>query len=186
MSEPKIHDVETAPEQARPVLEAVAQQLGFVPNVIGLMAEAPAAAKAYAALSEAFSESSLSPVEQQTVLLAAAFENRCDYCMAAHSWGFKGSGGGDEDLKAIRAGQPMPTDRLEALRRFAGTVVARRGWLSDGDLDRFLEAGFERSHALEVLVGVAQKTLSNYTNHIFDTPLDEGLREFRWEAPADD
>jgi hypothetical protein len=44
-----------------------------------------------------------------------------------------------------------------------------------------LRAGSTKEQVLEVLVGVAMKTLSNYTNHIAHTPLDKQLEPFAWE-----
>jgi len=37
---------------------------------------------------------------------------------------------------------------------------------------------------LEVVLGVAFKTLSNYTNHIIHTPLDTAFQAEAWEEPA--
>ena len=76
---------ETAPEAVGPVLEHVEQVFGFVPNLMGTFANAPAAAKGYHALIVEFSKSSLTPQEQQLVLLATSVENQGQYCTLAHS-----------------------------------------------------------------------------------------------------
>jgi hypothetical protein len=34
---------------------------------------------------------------------------------------------------------------------------------------------------LELIVGIAQKTISNYVNHIAKTPLDESVKPFAWK-----
>ena len=44
----KIHTKETAPEASRTTLEAVEKTYGFVPNFYGVLAESPAALRAYA------------------------------------------------------------------------------------------------------------------------------------------
>ncbi len=51
------------------------------------------------------------------------------------------------------------------------------------EIDAFLAAGFEREQVLDVRVGVAYKTLSNYTNHLAGTPLDGAFAVFAWEPP---
>ena len=61
-------------------------------------------------------------------------------------------------------------------------IIDKRGWVDDADVQAFLDAGYEISHALDILVGVAQKTLSNFTNHLAKTPLDDAFAEVAWEA----
>lgn len=178
-----IHDAESAPDDAREAIQAAQDGFGFVPNLIGVMAEAPNVAKGYLALHQNLSASSLSPVEQQIVLLTVSFENRCGYCMAAHSGGGKQAGMEDATLDALRNGGAIPDARHEALRRFTRAVVRERGWVDDSDVEAFLDAGYDRRQLFEVLLGVSMKTLSNYVNHIAETPLDEPLSDFAWSAP---
>ena len=45
-----VHTIDTAPDQSRPLLEGAKQAFGFVPNLIGVLAESPAAAEGYLAL----------------------------------------------------------------------------------------------------------------------------------------
>jgi alkylhydroperoxidase family enzyme len=44
--------------------------------------------------------------------------------------------------------------------------------VSDDDLESFKNAGFTDTHAAEITVIIAQKTLSNFFNHINATDLD--------------
>jgi uncharacterized peroxidase-related enzyme len=183
MTDFPVHDRETAPDAADS-MDAAEEAFGFVPNLIGVMAEAPVVAATYLKLGEMLEKTSFSPVEQELILLAASAENRCDYCVAAHTGGVASAGGDDATVEALRNGEPLPDARLQALRRFVQAVVRERGWVDDAEVERFREAGFDRGQVLELLVGVAMKTLSNYTNHMADTPLDEALTPLRWEAPA--
>jgi alkylhydroperoxidase family enzyme len=75
-------------------------------------------------------------------------------------------------ISALRNGTAIPDFTLEALHRFATLVVKNRGWVSDGDTDAFIAAGYTRRNVLEVILGVATKVMSNYTNHIVHTQLD--------------
>lgn len=54
--------------------------------------------------------------------------------------------------------------------------------MNEIDLQAFLNAGYESKHVLDILVGVAQKTMSNFTNHIAKTPLDGAFTEVAWKA----
>jgi uncharacterized peroxidase-related enzyme len=182
MSDYKVYTAEDAPEKSRPILDQAQKSFGFVPNLFGILAESPSALEGYAAIGNAFSKSSLSPVEQQVVLLTTSFENGCTYCMAAHSAVAAMVKAGDDVVQALRDGDSIPDQRLEALRSFTRRIVEKRGWLSQEDLRSFLDAGFTKEQVLEVITGVAQKTLSNYTNHIAHTQLDETFQPFSWEA----
>lgn len=180
----QVHTKDTAPEGARETLEAIEQKYGFVPNIFGVMAEAPALLKAYATMQGILGETTLTPVEQQVVLLAVSNFHQCTYCMAAHSTVAKKSDAPDAVVQALREGRPLPDEKLEALRRLAVEIVETRGWPSDAALEAFLAAGYGKAQVLEVIVGVAMKTLSNFTNHLADTPTDEVFEAHRWERPA--
>ena len=176
-----IHTPDSAPEAARDTLHAVRQKFGFVPNLLGELAAAPSALKAYVTLNDLLAGSSLRPVEHQLVLIAASIANGCTYCVAAHTAGLKSAGLADDQIEALREGRPLADPRLQALRTLTTAIVERRGRISERDLQLFLDAGFTREQVLEVLVGVAMKTLSNYTNHIAETPIDAQLQPFAWE-----
>ncbi len=173
--------IDSAPEQARPLLEKAKQNYGFVPNLLGVMAHAPATLEAYMTLSGLFDQTSLSPTERQVVLLAISAENQCTYCVAAHTVIAQMQKVDTDVVEAIRNGEPIPDDKLEALRRFAVEVVTTRGWPSDEARQAFHDAGYSEAHVLEVILGVGMKTLSNYTNHAAETPLDEAFSDAAWE-----
>jgi uncharacterized peroxidase-related enzyme len=184
MSDFTLHAADTASESGREALGRAEKGFGFAPNLIRILADAPPAAHAYLDLGARFGATSLTPGEQQVVLLTTSFENGCDYCMAAHSM-VAGMVGLDADtLAALRDGSDLPDARLDALRTFTRTVVRDRGRVSSDDLRGFLGAGFTRANVLEVLTGVAMKTLSNYTNHLAETPLDAAFEAQRWAPPV--
>jgi uncharacterized peroxidase-related enzyme len=176
-----IHTAETAPDAARPLLQGARSKLGFVPNLYAALAESPAALSAYLTLSDLLGETSFTPTEQQVLALAVSAENQCGYCMAAHSTIARHMvqvPGAIVD--ALRDGRALEDSRLEALRRFAQTVVADRGEVRGRPLEAFLAAGFSHQQAIEVVLGVAMKTLSNYANHLFDTPVDAAFKGETW------
>ena len=175
------HTLESAPEGARETVAAMQKSIGFLPNLIGTMAGAPSLVKAYAAVAAAFGETSLSAVEQQVVLLTVSELNECRYCMAAHSGLAKAAGISESDLEALRGGRTLETSKLEALRLFTRAMVESRGWASEQDIDAFLAAGFTATQILEVIVGIAMKTMSNFTNHVANVPLDPQLKAFEWQ-----
>ena len=182
MSILSIHSPETAPEASRPFLEATKKRFGFSPNIAGALAESPAALEGYLTLARLFAGTSFSPVERQIVLIAASVVNGCAYCVAAHSTMAAGERVAEDVIAALRDGEPIADARLEALRRFVEILVEKRGWASDREVQSFIAAGFSRRQVVEVLLGITQKTLSNYVNHLADTPLDDAFAPRQWAA----
>lgn len=175
-----LHSPETAPEAARTPLAQASEKFGRVPNLLAAMAESPALLNGYLAVASAFRGSSLSPLEQHVVLQTVNATNTCHYCTAAHSAVAIGVTRIDPALDAaLRELRPLADPRLEALRRFAHAVTERRGWADDDEVDAFLDAGYTRAQLLEVVLGVGQKTISNYVNHLIGTPLDAAFAGFR-------
>ncbi len=181
----KVHTIESAPEASRSTLERAQKTLGFVPNLYGVMAESPAMLEAYATLGATYDRlTSFTATERQVVLLTTIFENECDYCMAAHSTIAGMQNIPDDVVQALRSGEPIPDARLEALSDFARKVVRERGWVSETDVQAFLDAGFTRAQVLEVVLGIGMKILSNYANHIARTPVDETFQANAWISPS--
>lgn len=180
------HTLDTASPEGRKVLEKVQGAYGFIPNLLGNMVEAPATAKAYLALGELLGETSFSATEQQVIMLAVSRYNGCTYCLGAHSAISLMQNVPADVVASIRNDEPMADPKLEALRRFTTRVVDQRGWLSVEDTGEFLAAGYDKQQILEVVLGVAMKTISNYTNHIAGTELDEAFASQAWKAPASD
>lgn len=51
-------------------------------------------------------------------------------------------------------------------------------------MQAFLDAGFTKRQMLEVILGVSQKVMSNYTNHLANTPVDAPFRTFDRQKAA--
>ena len=180
-----IHTHETAPAASKPVLDKLQKAIGFVPGLYGVLAEAPKAIEAYDTLSRLFRSTSLTTTEQHVVLLTINYENDCGYCMPAHTGLAKMDGVPDDVIEALRNGTPIADPKLQALRTFTVHVVNKRGWLADADVQTFVDAGYTQQQILEVIVGMSYKVISNYTNHIAETPVDVAFKKFAWQKPAD-
>ncbi len=179
-----IHDAASAPPAARPILEQSESAFGFLPNLLGGMASAPALLEGYVALAGVFEKTSLSAAQRQTILLAVSRANECDYCMAAHSTIARMQGMDAGTVAALRDDDALPDPRQEALRLFTWKLVTQRGWATAEDQAQFLAAGYTQQQLLEVVLGVGLKTLSNYFNHLAKTPLDDAFADERWTPPT--
>jgi uncharacterized peroxidase-related enzyme len=184
MSNFEVHTKDTASSESAELLSNAERAFGFVPNLLGVMAESPAILKAYLTIGQIFDESSFSPTERQVVILAASRFNECRYCIAAHSVIAGLQKVPAEVIEAIRNDQSIADSKLEALRSFTTITVEKRGWVSDADIAVFLSAGYSKAQLLEVILGIGFKTLSNYVNHIADTPLDNAFAAQAWAPEA--
>ncbi len=184
MSEFTVHSIDTAPEGAKESLAASQKSVGFIPNLHGVMAEQPALLEAYKAMTGLSAKTGLSPTEQQVVFQTSNFENGCTYCVAAHSVISDGQKVPAEITEALRAGTDLPDPKLNALAVYTRKTVTGRGWVSQEDRQAFYDAGYSQADALAVIVLVSMKVLSNYTNHIAETPLDAAFQPRAWEKPA--
>ena len=186
LSEYKISLPSLTPESTeghgRDVLTKAKAQTGFIPNMYARMANSPGLLETYLQGYAAFrKESGLSSEEQEVIFLVISRENGCEYCMAAHSTlADIMSGVAPEVTDAIRNGTPISDFKLAALAEFTSVMFQTRGLPTEESVQSFLKAGFSERHILEIVLALAVKTLSNYSNHLFHTPLDEKFAARAW------
>ncbi len=178
-----VHTRDTASAKSAESLLNAEKAFGFIPNLVGILAESPAALNGYLTLGQIFDESSFSPTERQVVILATSRFNECRYCVAAHSVVADLQEVPADVIEAIRSDQPIADSKLQALRTFTTAVVEARGWVTEDETAAFLAAGYSKAQILEVILGISFKTLSNYVDHVADTPLDEAFAPKAW-APV--
>jgi AhpD family alkylhydroperoxidase len=176
----QVHSAESAPAGARSAIAKIVESWGFLPNLARVMAGSPAALElllsGYGALS---AKSTLSPAEQQLISIVASRENDCAYCVAAHSTLALGTGLSPSVLAAARQGSPIEDPRLNALQTTTAQLVRKRGWLDADTKNAFSDAGYQPEQLFEVVGWVALKLLTNYTNHLAETPVDS-----QWSGQA--
>lgn len=179
-----LHDAATAPAGSAEILNGVQAAWGFVPNLHRALAESPAALEAYTTLWGIAEKTRFSPIERNVAYLSIIFENECRYCMAGHTNLSKMAHVEAEHITAIREGRSISDPKLEALRRFAALVTSNRGVVSDTEVTAFKAAGYDNAAILDVLVLASTKLISNYANHLVDTPLDDFMKGAEWTPPG--
>jgi AhpD family alkylhydroperoxidase len=183
MSMFQIHSAMTAPAASKPLLEQTKKNLGMIPNLERVMAESPALLEGYVHLWELFDTTSLSPIERQVVYQTANFENQCEYCVPWHTKLAQMVGIEPSEIEALRQGAELEDPKLESLRQFTKSLILNRGKIAEVELKSFFAVGYSAQQALEVILGIAVKTMSNYTNSIAGTPLDNAVENLRWKKP---
>ena len=175
-----LHTLESAPEASRPMVARAIANNGFLPNLIGVLANAPVALETYLAVGEINGRASLSLPEREVVQITAARLHGCDFCVAGHSaLATKKAGLGAATVVALQRGEPTGQARLDALQAFTAAVIASRGAVADEALGAFLAAGFTQAQALEVVLGVSLATLCNFANVLAQSPVNPQLEAFR-------
>ena len=176
-----LHTFETAPAESQPVLEAAKAQLGMVPNLFYVMAEAPSLLEGYLAMHNLAVKNSFDGSETTVIWQTINVDYGCHYCVPQHTAIGRMMGVSDEVTAALRNETPLPDAKLEALRSFTLAMVHSKGRVSQDELGAFFEAGYSKRHVLEIVQMIAHKVMSNYTNHLAQTPLDPMLGPLAWE-----
>ena len=172
-----VHTVETAPEAAKPRIEAALKNNGFIPNLIGVLANAPEALAFYQEVGKLNAANSLTPGEVEVIQIIAARTNECGFCVAGHTkLATLKKLLSEQSIKAARALAAGEFDdaKLGALAAFTQAVMAKKGEVSDAELD----AGYNQQQAVEVVMGVALATLCNYVNNVAQTEINPELQAF--------
>ncbi len=181
-----IHTADTAPEGSKAAINWYAENFGIVPNLAGILAESPALLNAYwETQKNLLGQAALTPQEINIVQTSVAHANACQYCVAGHTAFGKMEvfGNTDEQLNAVRADKTFEDSKMEALRAFTLLVLRNQGRMATSQLQSFIDAGFSRQAALDVVACIAAKVMSNYANQIALTPVDEAFAPLAVDLP---
>jgi alkylhydroperoxidase family enzyme len=182
MSTYRIHTIESAPEKSKPALQDLQKAFGFIPNLVGAMAESPVLISALVPVFHEVHSGSFSESEIQVVLLTNAVTNSATWPVALHSKLALDAGVTADDVQAIRARRAPKDARLAALSGLARVMIEKRGHLEERDIAAFREAGFGRELVLELITIVAASAITNYTASITKPALEAALQPHAWSA----
>ena len=175
-----VHTMESAPEQSRASLEALQGAFGMLPNIAGAMSTSPVLIGSLVALFQKVHGGTFSEEQIQILLLTNAVTNACAWAVAFHSVLALKEGVEPADVQAIRERRAPRNPKNAALAVLARTLIEKRGQLDDLDVSRFLQAGFDKSHLLEVIGVVAASTITNYTGNVTRPPLEAAFEAYAW------
>ena len=162
---------DTATGQAQHLLQGVQKKLGFAPNIMRTMANAPAVLQGYLDFSAALSKGRLSAKFREKIALIVSEANSCGYCLAAHSAIGQSVGLSEEAIRDSRQGESTDTKEAVALA-FTRNLVTQRGWATDEEVAKLHRAGFSDGDIAEVIANIALTLFTNYFNHVAGTEID--------------
>lgn len=171
MSRIELVDPKQAEGKQKELLDGIQKKLGMTPNIMRSLATSPAALQAYLGFSGALAEGKLDAKVREQIALTVAEANGCDYCLAAHSAVGGMVGLSKDEIYDARLGTSSD-GRIAAALRFARTIVEKRGWVGNEDLETVRNAGFDDGEISEIVANVAFNTFTNYFNHVAETPID--------------
>jgi AhpD family alkylhydroperoxidase len=177
-----VHTLESAPTQSKPFLQMLEQAFGMIPNVAGAMSTSPVLIGSLVGLFQKVHGGSFSEEQIQILLLTNAVTNGCTWAVAFHTSLALKAGVEPGDVQAIRDCGAPQDPKSAALSVLARTLIETRGRLDQQDVSRFLQAGFEKAHLLEVIAVVAASTITNYTGNLTDPPVEAAFQDCAWIA----
>lgn len=178
MTDFTLYTQDNAPDEAKPLLKDSVAAFGMLPNLHAVMAEAPTLLKGYQVLHELFQNTSFNAEELTVVWQSINVEHNCHYCVPAHS-GIAAAMKVDQDIvDALVNKTPLSNDKLETLRETTLAMTRERGVISDEQIEKFFAVGYGQQQLLEIILGLSQKVMSNYTNHLAQTPVDDAFKKY--------
>lgn len=179
MSRLTIQTLDTVQDDAKERLANVKKNNGFIPNLIGVLANAPTALETYQVVGAINGRNSFSAAEREVIQITAAARNGCGFCVAGHTAIARKKLAMPEDIiEALRGTKALSDPKLNALAQFTLAVMEHKGQVADEELADFLAAGYTQQNALEVVLGVSLATLCNYANNLAKTPINAELQPF--------
>jgi alkylhydroperoxidase family enzyme len=173
-----LHTIETAPKDSKPQLEGSIKDFGMIPNLHAVMAEAPKVLEAYKTLHQLFQASSFNNEELTVIWQTINVEHNCHYCIPAHAAIAHMMNIDPAISTAIRNGTVLENEKLEVLHETTLALVRDRGLVSDDVVTNFYAQGYGKQQMLEIILGISQKVMSNYVNHLSNTPVDKMFETF--------
>ncbi|MDF5394172.1 carboxymuconolactone decarboxylase family protein, partial [Vibrio parahaemolyticus] len=132
----------------------------------------------YQVVHELFQQTSFNAEELTVVWQTINVEHGCHYCVPAHSAIAASMKVDQEIVDALVNQTPLADEKLETLRETTLQMVRQRGVVEESQIEKFFAAGYGQQQLLEIVLGLAQKVMSNYTNHLADTPVDAPFKKF--------
>jgi len=157
--------------KSRELLDHLQKTLGMTPNFYRILANSPAALKAYLDFTAAMGAGRLSERLRHRIALTVSERNGCEYCVAAYSALGRTVGMAEEDIMDSRLGR-SPSRMEEAAMQFAQVIHKAHGVVSDEALARVRRAGYSDEEITEIIALVVLTLFTNYINLAAGTRLD--------------
>ncbi|MBF0123271.1 MAG: carboxymuconolactone decarboxylase family protein [Candidatus Omnitrophica bacterium] len=163
--------LETASFDQKKILEGIKAKMGKVPNIYATIVHSPTTLEAMMGYSVGLKKGVLTPQEIESIALAVAQKNSCDYCLAAHTLMGKAAGLSPEDMLLARK-EAAADPKRQVLVKLAVEITETKGRPTHKSLEAFRKAGYSDAALVEVVAWVTFNIFTNYINHVAETEID--------------
>ncbi len=172
---------EQANAEQKELYLAIESQLGMVPNFLKIFANSPAALRAFLGLHGIANEGSLTPSIKESIALALAEQNACQYCVSAHSAIGRKVGLSNEEIDANRSGSSLDSKTSIAVK-FARSLAKNNGAVNTAELLEVREASFSDADIVEIITHVGMNVLTNILGKASRVEIDFPKVELKYES----
>jgi uncharacterized peroxidase-related enzyme len=131
-----------------------------VPNFLRVLANSPAALRAFLGLHTIAGEGSLDAQTRERIALTLAQKNACQYCVSAHTAIGRKAGLNGVEIEANRAGGSQDAKAAAAVK-FARALAEHHGEVTTAEILEVRNAGYSESDLVEIITHVGMNTLTN-------------------------
>lgn len=181
MSRISIVEVASANPEQLEARAAIKKAWGRVPNIGEVIALSLPLTRAILDFDDALGAGTFRDDSAELLAIAVSEQNRCAYCLSAHSAAGRAAGVASADVATARTGS-VTDPKMTAALTFAQGVVRGRGHVTDDALAAVREAGWSDVDIVEIVGHVIATTLSNYLHHLSNVPIDYPLVTFAHDA----
>ena len=178
MSRFNVHDDESAPEGSVPILKGVLASAGQLPNFLGVLANSPAALRAYARFRSELRQSALPRRTLERISLALAEHYGSKPGIVLHSRTARAEGIGLDEIMAAREWRSSD-EREQALLAFLHELVLGTSPMPAHFLEEARERDWTDEQILEAIAFVSLQSFTAMVNIAGDVPVDGSAEESR-------
>jgi uncharacterized peroxidase-related enzyme len=160
MSRLNVINSENANAEQKALLDGIQSRLGMVPNFLKVLANSPAALRAFLGLHGISREGSLDAQTRERIALALAQQNSCQYCLSAHTAIGRKAGLDGIEIQANRAGTSQDAKAAAAVK-FARALGKHNGEVTTAEILDVRNAGYNDAEIVEIITHVGMNILTN-------------------------
>ena len=178
MSRFPIHDDLTAPPESLPILKGASSAAGQLPNLLGVLAGAPAALKAYTRCRAELRHGHLPRHSAERIGLAVAASLRSTPGISQHERTARAAGLGIDEITAARS-WTSSDEREAAMLRYLRPLAEQHGSHPVHLHEEAREAGWSDEQLLEAIALVSMESFTAMINLAGEIPVDGSVEETR-------
>jgi uncharacterized peroxidase-related enzyme len=171
------------PAESQEMLNAIAKQLRFVPNLYRTASISPNALTGLINFRTAISGA----LDMQTltrIALVVSQVNECQYCLSLHTYLGKNYGGLSPTEMALNRQGTSGNAKAKTLVAFVQKVMRIGGKVADEDLQSMRDGGYNDAQIVEIVTASVYYLFTNLINNVFDTAVD--FPKVEMEAAAEE